>query len=202
VATTLGLIKPATLVYDFSMIFYKFQIWRLVTSFCFFGAFGIPFLIQMLILTRYFTTLEQGYFQGARGTAELVFFCVFNGICMLVLDYMFLGSRIFGMALVMSALYLWSRKEPYNDVMLYGFKLTAWHFPFVILVLAFLGLGDPVQTLLGIVVGHLYHFLMDIVPYVYNVTVLKTPDFLYRYFETGSVRPPRSAMSGPGYSLS
>lgn len=31
---------------------------------------------------------------------------------------------------------------------------------------------------LGIIVGHLYHFLVDIVPKVYRVSVLKTPQLL------------------------
>jgi len=157
----------------------------------------------MLILTRYFGLLEQGYFSGPRGTADLIFFMVFNAGIMLFIAYIWHNFYVMGSALVFSALYVWSRKDPYREVDLWGFRFLAWHFPFVILVLAILGLGNPVQDILGLIVGHLYHFLTDIIPAVYGKTVISTPQFLYRLFETGTIQPPRPRwMQGQGHSLS
>jgi len=202
IGATLGIITPNWIVLDFPSLFYRFHIWRPITCFIYFGAFGFPFIIQMFILTRYLTSMEQGFPAGPRGTAEMTFFVAFTALCMIAISYFWENLRFPGPALVFSALYVWSRRNAYLDVVFWGFKFQAWTFPFVILVLAFLGLGSPMQDLVGLIVGHLYHFLVDIVPSVYGVSVLKTPEFLYRLFESGAIRQPRQQwMQGAGYSL-
>jgi len=204
VGATLGFINPRWLYIDFDAVFYKFQIWRLVTCFIFFGTFGIPFIIQMVLLTQYVGRLEQVSFSGgARATADYCFFLLFNGLVILVIAF-FWGSLYFvGGAIVFSALYVWSRRQPHAIVNFYfGIQIVAWQFPFVLLVLAILGLGDPIQEMIGIFVGHIYHFLADVIPYTHRVSLIKTPDWMYRLFETGRVQAPRAAwMSGQGHSM-
>jgi len=186
---------------DVEKVFKKFQIWRLVTSFFFFDKFGIGFLIQMMFLTRYFGQLERGYFAGVRGTADCLWFCVVCGVLLHLTGYV-MGRNLFGFALVFCALYVWSRKEPQQQVNLYGFAILAWHFPFVILVLAILGLGDPVSAMQGILVGHCYHFLTDIVPAVYGRQIVKTPEWLYAYIDRGTIPVPRQGwQASGGYSM-
>ncbi len=85
-------------------------------------------------------------------------------------------------------IYVWSRKDPYKAVSFFGFAFSAWQFPFVMALFHFLLGSSPVTDLLGIVVGHLFHFIMDIVPSVYGVSLMKTPQFLYNIFEQGNVQ--------------
>lgn len=84
-------------------------------------------------------------------------------------------------------LYVWSRKDPYRQVAFWGFAFQAWHFPFVLLVVGMLLGGNPILDLVGIVVGHVFHFLTDIVPVQYHTQLLSTPQFLYQLYEGGNV---------------
>jgi len=205
VATTtlisLGLVNPIYLYLDFDLVFRKFQIWRLITCFMFFGKFSLPFLFQIYILVKYFQMLEDGYFVGSRGTADLIILMVFGWSVMLVIAYLLEGLVFLGPALVFMVLYIWSRKDPYRDVIFWGFRFQAWHFPFVLLLFGVLIGSSPVLDIVGIVVGHMYHFLVDIVPNEYNRRFLSTPQFLYNYFEGRPART-RSWQRGSGHRLS
>ena len=48
----------------YHFIFSLHQIWRLVTTFLFFGNFSIDFLFHMYFLVRYCRLLEEGSFRG------------------------------------------------------------------------------------------------------------------------------------------
>jgi len=202
VLTSLGMLSPMWIILDFDQVFGKFQIWRLITNFFFFGRFGMQFMFQMYILVKYFGHLENGYYSGPRGTAELLFMVVFGSTLLTIISYFYGGLPVLGSSLVFMALYVWSRKDPYQTVMLWSFQLQAWHFPFVVMVLGILMGGSPIMDILGIIVGHLYHFLTDVVPRVYGVTLLKTPEFLYGMFERGSIRQPAANWQrGQGYRM-
>lgn len=59
-----------------------FQLWRLVTTFLFFGAVGFNFFFNMIFTYRYCRMLEEGSFRGR--TADFVMMFLFGGICMIV----------------------------------------------------------------------------------------------------------------------
>merc|ERR1712048_949634 len=77
---------------------------------------------------------------------------------------------------------------PYIDVTFWGFQFKAWHLPFVLLLFTFVMGNSPVLDIFGILVGHLYHFLMDIVPRVYNKELISCPQFLYKLFDQTQAR--------------
>lgn len=62
--------------------------------------------------------------------------------------------------------------------MLFTFALDAY-LPFAFLFLSVLTGGDIISDIIGIIAGHIYYFLKDIVPIQYNYDILKTPAFLY-----------------------
>lgn len=100
-------------------------------------------------------------------------------------------------------LYVWSRKNPHQQVEFYGFAFQAWHFPFVMILVAVLLGGSPQQDIAGILAGHIYHYFADIVPRVYGVTLIRTPDFVYKLLEGKQIiQPVRPAWaSSSGHSL-
>lgn len=55
--------NPYLLVFDPMMIYYKFQIWRLITCVFFFGKLGFPFLINLYFLYSYSVRLETELFE-------------------------------------------------------------------------------------------------------------------------------------------
>merc|ERR1719361_1555261 len=101
---------------------------------------------------------------------------------MLAMGY-FWQIPFLGSPLVFMCLYIWSRKQPHRPINFWGFGFEAWHLPFVLLLFGVIMGASPVLDIMGITVGHLYHFLKDIVPHVYHVSLLNTPQFVYRIFE-------------------
>ncbi|TPP64371.1 Derlin [Fasciola gigantica] len=73
----LNILSPFQLYFNPSLIFSKFQIWRLVTCFCFFGTFNFNFLFNILFAYRYCRMLEETWY-GTR-TAEFVMMFLFCG---------------------------------------------------------------------------------------------------------------------------
>uniref|UniRef100_A0A670JQ82 Derlin n=1 Tax=Podarcis muralis TaxID=64176 RepID=A0A670JQ82_PODMU len=82
-AVQLELITPFQLYFNPELIFKHFQVWRLVTSYLFFGPVGFNFLFNMIFLYRYCRMLEEGSFRGR--TADFVFMFLFGGLLMTVL---------------------------------------------------------------------------------------------------------------------
>jgi Derlin-2/3 len=199
---TLGALNPVYIYLDFDLVFRKFQLWRLVTCFVFFGKFSLPFIFQMFLLTKSMMNLEAGYYTGNQGAAEMSFLMASGATVMLIFAYFWEGLFFLGPAMVFMVLYVWSRRDPYRQVTIWGFALPAWQYPFALLVLSMLLGANPVLGMLGIGVGHLWHFVNDVVPAVYGYTFLKTPEFLYQLYETGTVAQRHSNwQSSQGYSL-
>merc|ERR1711964_825805 len=105
-----------------------------------------------------------------------------------------------GHAMVFYLMYIWSRKEPHVQVTFYGFGFKAWHLPFVLMAVGLLMGGAPMFDILGILVGHVYHFMADIVPEVYDFELLKCPSFLYTLMGETQTRA-QDWRGGGGYRL-
>lgn len=74
-----------------------FQVWRLITTFLYFGTFGFNFFFNMVFTYRYCKMLEEGSFRNR--TADFVVMFLFGGICMivsffLIFEYLLEGSVI------------------------------------------------------------------------------------------------------------
>ncbi|XP_016884567.2 derlin-3 isoform X1 [Homo sapiens] len=81
-AVQLELLSPFQLYFNPHLVFRKFQVWRLVTNFLFFGPLGFSFFFNMLFVFRYCRMLEEGSFRGR--TADFVFMFLFGGVLMTV----------------------------------------------------------------------------------------------------------------------
>uniref|UniRef100_G1M505 Derlin n=1 Tax=Ailuropoda melanoleuca TaxID=9646 RepID=G1M505_AILME len=79
-AVQLELLSPFQLYFNPHLVFRKFQVWRLVTNFLFFGPLGFSFFFNMLFVFRYCRMLEEGSFRGR--TADFVFMFLFGGVLM------------------------------------------------------------------------------------------------------------------------
>ncbi|XP_073079068.1 derlin-3 isoform X2 [Manis javanica] len=125
-AVQLELLSPFQLYFNPHLVFRKFQVWRLVTNFLFFGPLGFSFFFNMLFVFRYCRMLEEGSFRGR--TADFVFMFVFGGVLMILLGL--LGSLFFlGQALTAMLVYVWSRRSPQVRVNFFG--LLTFQAPFL-----------------------------------------------------------------------
>lgn len=198
---TFGTITPLQIYLDFTLIFQKFEIWRLVTNFLFFGKFSFPFVFQMFILQQYTSFLEKQRFASDRGRAELIHCFMFGMLGMVLVAFLFGGIPFLGQPLIFMNLYIWSRTNPNNEVNFWGFKFQAWHLPFVLMAVGMLMGGSPINDCIGVFIGHIYHFLMDVVPKVYGIRLLRCPEFLYNYFDPRGRAVQTNQRMGTGYRV-
>ncbi len=169
---------PGGLLFDWNLIASKFHIWRLVTPFVFAGGFGLPFVFHMFILYENCRRYEANPFNtGAGGTSADFFYMLVVGGGMLMVLEILLG---FGMSMMSEPIlyyivYVWSRRDPDSMVNIWGVKFKAMYLPWVYCAIRVV-MNGPVQLiLLGIGVGHLYYFLVDVCPAQHGYELIKTP---------------------------
>uniref|UniRef100_A0A3Q2CTV1 Derlin n=1 Tax=Cyprinodon variegatus TaxID=28743 RepID=A0A3Q2CTV1_CYPVA len=161
-AVQLQVISPFQLYFNPELIISRYQIWRLITSFLFFGSLGFGFLFNIIFLYRYCRMLEEDSFRGR--TADFVFMFLFGGIFITLLG-LFADIIFLGQAFIVMLVYVWSKRNPLIPVNFFG--LLSFQAPFLpwALMGCSLLLGNSVAAdLLGIAVGHVYYFLEDVFP--------------------------------------
>jgi len=105
-----------------------------------------------------------------------------------VYDIVFLSH-----SLVVMVVYIWSRRNPEEHLNLLGlFTIPAPYLAYVMLGFSvmFGGVAAAAVDIIGIVVGHVYWFLADIVPKIIGRDVLKTPGFVSALFPHDDVVVP------------
>jgi len=172
-------ILPIEYIYlDVEKIFKEFQIWRLVSSFFFLGKLDFGFLIELVFVSRYSNSLETTIFAGQ--SADYVFMLFFTSSLLLISGLLF-KFLFLAQPLVFVIIYNWAQHNKNATMSFFGlFNFPGAYFPWFLLLIRFLMGGSIFAGLVGIIVGHLYYFLM----YVYRdgQRYLKTPRFLYYYF--------------------
>lgn len=166
-ACAVDIISPFSLYFNWDLIFSKGQVWRLVTTYLFFGMFSIDFLFHMYFLVRYCRLLEEGDFRGR--TANFVLMLAF-GITMMTLVAPFVSVHFLGSSLTFMMVYVWGRRNEDVKMSFLGvFTFTAPYLPWVMLTFSVM-LGNPVtMDIIGILVGHTYYFLEYVYPVVAEI---------------------------------
>ncbi|XP_028679803.2 LOW QUALITY PROTEIN: derlin-2 [Erpetoichthys calabaricus] len=161
-AVQLEFITPFQLYFNPDLIVKRYQLWRLITNFLFFGPLGFSFLFNMIFLYRYCRMLEEGSFRGR--TADFVFMFLFGGILMTLFG-LFASLFFLGQAFTIMLVYIWSRRNPYVRMNFFGLlNFQAPFLPWVLMGFSLLLGNSIVIDLLGIGVGHVYYFLEDVFP--------------------------------------
>ncbi|ETO84951.1 hypothetical protein F444_01201 [Phytophthora nicotianae P1976] len=171
-ACALDLVSPFSLYFNFNLIFFKGQVWRLVTNFMFFGLFSLDFLFHMYFVVRYCRLLEEGSFRGR--TADFVYMLLLGAVFM-ILVAPFVNIHFLGSSLTFMMVYLWGRRNEHVRMSFLGlFPFTAPYLPWVLFSFSIL-LGNSATTdLIGIIVGHIYYFLEDVYPTIASIRGWKT----------------------------
>mmetsp|Transcript_11251 Transcript_11251/g.16269 ORF Transcript_11251/g.16269 Transcript_11251/m.16269 type:complete len:219 (-) Transcript_11251:685-1341(-) len=155
--------KPVVL--NWEDVFDKYNLPPLVLSFFHWGVVDRNRLFELIFMTmtlfRQGAYLEQSIFSG--DAAEYVFCLIFCGLIILVQDFFF-PSFVLAKCLIMAILQIWVRHNPNQEVRVIFFTLRAFYLPFVILGADFVFSGGqlPFVTLKGLLAGHLYYFLTEV----------------------------------------
>lgn len=177
IAVQLDLVSPFQLYFNPELILRRYQLWRLISTFLFFGTVGFNFLFNIIFTYRYCRMLEEGSFRGR--PADFLYMFIFGGFVMILIA-MFVNLLFLGQAFTIMLVYIWSRRNPYIRMNFFGLlNFQAPYLPWVLLGFSLL-LGNSVMVdLMGIAVGHLYYFLEDVFPnQARGFKVLETPRIL------------------------
>lgn len=189
-AVHLDLVSPLKLyMRGFQSIVSTHEYWRFLTTFCFYDYIGLNFILHMFFLLRYCKFLEQGSFRNRTG--DFLFFCLFSSVMLIGLNYLlhywnFIHRPIFFLApsLAFAIVYLWARRNPhFSMTFLHLVNFTAPWLPWVILGFGYLMGNSPINDLLGIGVGHVYFYFVDIYPEFSGRQILATPSIFHRLFD-------------------
>jgi len=161
VLVQLELVHPLLIYLDFDSLTRKFELWRLLTNFVFFGKFGMSFVFSLFFLVRYGRELEAKRYEGR--AADLLWSMMLIGLVQVCIAYV-LGSMPFLAQPMLSAIvYLWAREYADQVVSIFGlFNVQAFYFPWVLLGIRVLMGGSPVDDLVGIFSGHVLYFAEDV----------------------------------------
>lgn len=172
---------PPGLVFNWSLLKDKFHIWRLVTPFIFAGGFGLNFVFHLWILYENCKRYEANpYNTGAGGTsADFLYMLILGGGLMILMGIfessLGLGMVVMSEPIMYMIIYVWSRREANQKLKMWGVEFKALYLPWVYMAIRVVMGGSPTMILVGIAVGHIYYFLVDVVPGQHGYELIRTP---------------------------
>lgn len=171
-------VSPFYLITDVTRTFTNLEVWRVITSCLFFGKFGFPWLMNVATFYMHLKNNEESY----RGKLADFIWMLVTVIFGLHIGAVILGLDLLSFAFTMSLCWVWCRRNPTAQLSIYMFKFTANYFPFALMAFHLLMGMSIVDDIVGIVVGHAFLFLSDMLPKTHNINILQTPQWLVRMF--------------------
>jgi Derlin-2/3 len=150
---------PEVLSLNWNSVVTRLQLWRPFTAFLFFGPFGLNYVLTIQFVWTYMAQLEKLHYNKP---AEFFMLLVFGAITLMITyASLNLSTQFLGHNLSTFLVYIWARTFEGTDVNVMDmFMLKAELLPWFFCAQTYLLEGEiPFADLLGIVVGHLYHYI-------------------------------------------
>jgi hypothetical protein len=153
---------------------------------------------------NYGSALELNPYPSGGGShmgniADFALMLSFGGALLLAIGA-YMQQKFLGQALAFMVIYVWSKRNPATEVSLYMFRFQGVYLPWAMLAWS-LAMGDSgVFEMLGILVGHIFYFIVDVLPNSPNMgwasgKWLHTPAFLYRLFDVPPTYAPPAILN-------
>ncbi|CAF1460897.1 unnamed protein product [Adineta steineri] len=142
---------------------------------------NLEYLVKLYFLYKYSSRLETSTFNDR--PADYVFCLTFLWLCNIIVLFILRIPGSMG-SMVMCVIYIWCQlnKEEIQSFW-FGTQFKAMYIPWAILIFNWIVDRTFLADFCGIVIGHLYYFLVFKYPQDFDgVRLLQTPKFLYRYF--------------------
>ncbi|CAF3884430.1 unnamed protein product [Adineta steineri] len=179
-AVALQIVDSGQLLLYIYPIIKHFEIWRLLTA-VLVHRLGLKYLVKLYFLYEYSSRLETSTFNDR--PADYVFCLTFLWLCNIIVGFILPMPGLM-VSMVMCVVYIWCQLN--KEVIMsfwFGTQFKAMYMPWVILLFNWIVNGSFQEDFCGIVIGHLYYFLVFKYPRDFDgVRLLQTPKFLYRYF--------------------
>lgn len=172
---------PEFLCFDWKSILTKLQLWRIYTGFLFFGPLDAFYPLTMQFVWQHMSQLEKLNYHKPEEFLLLLLF----GAATLITIYSFLGisMKFLGHNLATYLVYIWSRVFEGLDVNFMDLiNIKAEMIPWFFCAQTYLLEREvPFADLIGIVVGHLYHYLRE-------KKALQAPQVLRNLFQSEEMK--------------
>ena len=201
-ACALDLVTPFSLYYNARLVFQRGEVWRLATSFLYFGNLSLDFVFHMFFLVKYAKQLEEGSFRNR--SLDFAWMLVAGAAAIAAAAPLARGRvQFLGSSLAFMMVYVWSRRHRHVRMSFLGVAtFTAPYLPWVLLAFSALlrpSGGGVAVDLLGLAVGHCYYFFEDVYPRLTDGRrPLGTPRVLTALFGGGNRGSSRGSSRGRG----
>jgi hypothetical protein len=74
-------------------------------------------------------------------------------------------------------MYTWSRKDPDSISNMFGFKFKSLYLPWAFVTIRAIMGGSVSGPTVGIAVGYLYYFMVEVLPMTHGYNLISTPQF-------------------------
>ena len=195
VGVSLDFLDPEDLYFDEARIYSKLELWRVLTPFLY-GGGALPdlhVLLSLYMITIHSTAYEKNPAHSGGSPQADYAFCLIFCITFILLTYSLLNHLyeyfhygdqqrylypLFSRTLITSIMYLWTRRNPNANIQFIMIPLQGRYLAFADLAVQ-LAMQNPVSELIhGMLVGHIFYFVIDIVPTLIGRHVLATPAIL------------------------
>ena len=155
--------------------------------------------MHLYFLHQNLSFLESSHFAARQGDLIMMLLFVVFGLDCLGLT---LGLPVLTNAFSMAIIYIWSQTNPNQTVtFMFGLQFKASMLPFVMLAFDMLSGGSLMMGIVGIVVGHAYHFLENVYPEQYGgAKFLQAPSFLESLVGLGQGTAKETRTRAGGYT--
>lgn len=178
ICVSFGIMQGTTFIFYWPNIWNKFELWRLVTPFVFAGSFSFQYAMHLYVLYQNSVRYEENpYNTGARGTSADYLWMIILSMAILCVAGYFFHMTVLSDPIVFVIMYVYSRRNPDNTSNMYGFKFKTLYLPWIYVAIRLLFGNSIVGALLGIAVGHIYYFLVEVLPHSHNIDLIRTPEF-------------------------
>lgn len=207
VSCNFGIFPIMKVIFIYDAVASRFEVWRLITPFLYIGKFEFRTAMSLFILYQYSRNYEIGigFNTGAGGgTADYIFMMMLGMVLILISGALLGLGVVFATTLVYYVMYIWTKRNPTAQTNIWGVPMQAIYLPFALLGLNVIMGNQYIDMIHGYAVGHIYYFLVDVVPKVYGKVYLTTPLFLIQKFGIGEyISPtPRGRMTAFGNNTS
>ncbi|GAA99539.1 uncharacterized protein L969DRAFT_408187 [Mixia osmundae IAM 14324] len=163
IAVQCNIVNAFQLFHTYRATFESGQLWRLLTTFLYFGNLSLDFFFHIFFFMRYSKMIEENAFHGRK--ADYLWMLLISATLLLILSPLS-PSPFLSSPLSFTLVYLWSRLNPNVRLSLFGLiTITAPYLPYALVAFSWVlssSWNGVVGDLLGIAVGHTYFFLSQI----------------------------------------
>eukprot|EP00835_Amoeboradix_gromovi_P000887 NODE_33_length_32023_cov_0.217579.p18 type:complete len:193 gc:universal NODE_33_length_32023_cov_0.217579:14404-13826(-) len=156
--------NPITIMFKYTYVFKKLQIYRIVTSYLYFGSVSIDVLFHLYFMIRYMTSLEE-----ILNSIEVLYMLILGCVSLTFLN-IFIDFPFMSFSLSFMIIYIWSRLNASLLFSFFGlFTFYASYYPIIMISISFVLQNHvPWHDIIGLIVGHCYWFGNHVYPRLHS----------------------------------